>query len=80
MMSYGGGHLGFVVFWCYFGGERLVALAVSVPGNHKMAQMKGEDVLMSIDVLVIMLLLHVTMEKSINMVARPSYMLSMFVH
>ena len=71
------------VFLCYFGGERLVnlfSLAVSVPGNHKMAQMKGEDVLMSIDVLVIMLLRQVTMEKSINMVARPSYMLSMFVH
>ena len=55
-----------------FGSKRLVkglvTLAVSVPAHHKMAQMKGEVVLKSIDVLI-MLLHHVTMEILINMVA-----------
>ena len=35
-----------------FGGKRLVTLAVSVLGHHKMAQMKGEVVLISTDTLI----------------------------
>ena len=41
---------------------------MSAPAHQKMAQMKGEVVLKSIDVLI-MLLHHVTMEILINMVA-----------
>ena len=48
--------------------KRLVTLAVSIPAHHKMAQMKGELVLKSIDILI-MLLRHVTMEILMKMVA-----------
>ena len=55
-------------FFAVFGGKRLVTLAVSVPGHHKMAHMKCEVVLMSIDTLI-MFLCNVTMEILINMMA-----------
>ena len=47
--------LHFVFFSIIFGGKRLVTLAVNVPGHHKMAQMKGDIVLMSIDTMVMFL-------------------------
>ena len=55
-------------FFVVFGGKRLVTLAVSVQGHHKMAHMKYEVVLMSIDTLI-KFLCNVTMEILINMMA-----------
>jgi len=60
--------LNFVGFAGKKASKRLVTLAVSIPAHHKMAQMKGELVLKSIDILI-MLLHHVTMEILIKKVA-----------
>ena len=51
-----------------FGGKRLVTLAVSDPGHHKLAQIKGEFVLMSIAT-IIMFLFDIIIVILVNMVA-----------
>ena len=54
-------------FPAIFGGKRPVTLAVSLPGHHMMAQIKGDTVLMSFDTMI-MFLCNIIMEFLLNMV------------
>ena len=66
--QYSSGRLEFSPFWWKKASERVLTLPVTAPAQRMMAQMKGELVLKSIDI-SIMLLRHVTMEILMKIVA-----------